>query len=122
EEALELRDIFRLGALEGRSVHLVVSDEVDIGAELFRERGELDRVFGGIVHAAEEGVFESDLAPGLRKPFLARDEEFVDGGVLGPGNELAANRVGCGVKGEGEGDWEIEFVAEFLDGLGETDR
>ncbi len=80
-------------AVEGEAFDFVVTDEVDVGAEARGEGGELAGVVEAIVDATQEEIFECDFAAGLLEVFIAGIEEFFDGGVVGPGNELAAELI-----------------------------
>ena len=120
EILLESANVFVAGAVKGHAFDFVVADEVDVGADGAGDVGEFFGVLGLVVDAAEEGVFERDFAAGFVEPLLARGEEIGDGGVLGPGDELAADGVVGGVEAEGEGDGKIELFSEFFDGFGEA--
>ena len=110
EHALEMVDIVAAGAFEGESFDLVIADEVDIGAEFFDDGCEFDGMLWAIVDAAEEDVFEGDLAPGFLEPVRTGIDELIDRGELSPWNKLATQRVVGRVDREGEGDGEIEFL------------
>ena len=68
QHTLEMMDIIACGAIKLEPIHFVVSDQVDIGAELFDDCCELFRVFGLIVHTPEQDVFQGDFSAGFFKP------------------------------------------------------
>ena len=120
QDVLEGEDVAVRGTVERQTPDLVVADEVDVGADAAGDLGEPGGVLGPVVDAAEEQVLEGDLASGAAEVGVARVEESVERGVLGPRDEAAAEIVRGSVQAEGEGDGHVE-VGEAADGPGKAD-
>ena len=107
------------GSFVGEPFDFVVGDEVDLGVESFGVLGEEAGLFGAIVDACEENVFEEDQFFTSSDKDIASSEEAFHGVAFIDGHDLIADLIAGGVKGEGESEGE-GVVSELFDLGGET--
>ena len=96
--------------MEWHSPDFVVTNQVDIGVNSLCMEGEFFGVFGTIIDAPEQDVFQSDFSTGSCEPLVARIEQFIDRAEFCPGNDLASERIVRRVKAEGECDGDLEIA------------
>lgn len=102
------------GSFVRESFDFVVGDKVDLGVESFGVLGEEAGLFGAIVDACEEDVFEEDQFFTSSDKDIASSEETFHGITFIYGHDLIADLIAGGVKGEGEAEGE-GVVSEFFD-------
>jgi hypothetical protein len=107
------------GSFVGESFDFVVGDKVDLGVESFGVLGEEAGLFGAIVDACEENVFEEDQFFTSSDKDIASSEEAFHGVAFIDGHDLIADLIAGGVEGEGESEGE-GVVSELFDLGGET--
>ena len=107
------------GSFVGEAFDFVVGDEVDLGVESFGVLGEEAGLFGAIVDACEEDVFEKDKFFTSSDKGIAGSEETFHGITFIDGHDLIADLIAGGVEGEGEAERK-GVVSEFFDLGGET--
>ena len=107
------------GSFVGESFDFVVGDEVDLGVESFGVLGEEAGLFGAIVDACEEDVFEEDQFFTSSDKGIAGSEEAFHGVAFIDGHDLIADLIAGGVEGEGEAERK-GVVSEFFDLGGEA--
>ena len=108
------------GRLKGKPGDFVVTDEVDVAAELAADADQFVGVLGQVVDAAEQDVLQRDLAAGGVEVVAAGVDEVLNGDEAGPGDDLFAKLVVGGVQADGEGDGQVEG-GEFADAHGHAD-
>ena len=107
------------GSFIGEAFDFVVGDEVDLGVESFGVLGEEAGLFGAIVDACEENVFEEDQFFTSSDKGIAGSEEAFHGVAFIHGHDLIADLIAGGVEGEGEAERK-GVVSEFFDLGGEA--
>ena len=86
------------GSFVGEAFDFVVGDEVDLGVESFGVLGEEAGLFGAIVDACEEDVFEEDKFFTSGDKGIAGGEEAFHGITFIDGHNLIADLIAGGVE------------------------
>ena len=100
QHVLEMNNVVRLGTIEGKALHLIIADQVYIGAERFAEFRQLPRLFGLIVDTGQKDVFQRHLPAAALEVISRGVENIFQGEMLGPGNQLLAQCFIGGVQGD----------------------